>query len=99
VPAEPDVKRTVAFFDGQNLFHHAQEAFGYKFPNFSPLALASRICGASGFNLHKIHFYTGVPGARDDPFWHRFWVAKLLAICLAWASSLSLGLCATGRKL
>lgn len=31
---EPQVKRTIAFFDGQNLFHAAKEAFGYPYPNY-----------------------------------------------------------------
>jgi hypothetical protein len=31
---EPPVKRAIAFFDGQNLFHHAKAAFGYTYPNF-----------------------------------------------------------------
>ncbi|HEX7549996.1 MAG TPA: hypothetical protein VF579_05440 [Candidatus Methylomirabilis sp.] len=29
MPPEPTVKRTVAFIDGQNLFHAVREAFGY----------------------------------------------------------------------
>lgn len=29
MPDEPLIKRTVAFFDGQNLFHATKEAFGY----------------------------------------------------------------------
>jgi hypothetical protein len=29
MPAEPSIKRAVAFFDGQNLFYHAKAAFGY----------------------------------------------------------------------
>lgn len=28
MPVEPSTKRTVAFFDGQNLYHAAKEAFG-----------------------------------------------------------------------
>jgi hypothetical protein len=28
MPAEPAVKRTVAFVDGQNLFHNARNVFG-----------------------------------------------------------------------
>ena len=79
----PSIKRTVAFFDGQNLFHHAREAFGYHYPNYSPLALASRVCAQEGFNLHEIRFYTGVPSASDNPFWHKFWSAKLLAMSRA----------------
>ncbi len=48
VPAEPLVKRAVAFFDGQNLFHAAKEAFGHRFPNYDPPALAKRICQERG---------------------------------------------------
>jgi uncharacterized LabA/DUF88 family protein len=80
---EPAVKRTVAFFDGQNLFHHAREAFGYDYPSYSPLSLASQICKAEGFNLLAIHFYTGIPSQTDDPFWNSFWAAKLLAMSRA----------------
>jgi uncharacterized LabA/DUF88 family protein len=78
--SEPDIKRTVAFFDGQNLFHHVKEAFSYSYPNFSPLALATQICESNGYNLHKICFYTGIPSQKDDPRWNRFWSAKLLAM-------------------
>ena len=34
MPAEPLVKRAVAFIDGQNLYHAARESFGYTYPNF-----------------------------------------------------------------
>jgi hypothetical protein len=34
VPIEPSIKRAVAFFDGQNLFHAAKQAFGYRSPNY-----------------------------------------------------------------
>jgi uncharacterized LabA/DUF88 family protein len=80
MPQEPTIKRTVCFFDGQNLFHHAKEAFGYLYPNYSPLALASRICSSHGFSLSQIRFYTGIPSKHDGPFWNRFWAAKLLAM-------------------
>jgi uncharacterized LabA/DUF88 family protein len=79
----PTIKRTVAFFDGQNLYHHARDAFGYAYPNYSPLALASRICRDAGLNLHQIRFYTGVPSPADSPFWNGFWAAKLLAMSRA----------------
>jgi hypothetical protein len=29
ISTEPPVKRAIAFFDGQNLFHAAKRAFGY----------------------------------------------------------------------
>ncbi len=80
MPSEPSIKQTVAFFDGQNLFHHAKAAFGYSYPNYCPLSLASKVCTAGGFNLHEIRFYTGVPSARHNPTWNRFWSSKLLAL-------------------
>ena len=78
--AEPSVKRAVAFFDGQNLFHSARDAFGYTFPNYNPGALASAVCAAHGWQLHEVRFYTGVPNAADNARWNAFWAAKLLAM-------------------
>ena len=46
---EPTDKYTVAFFDGQNLFHHAKAAFGYSHTNFVPNLLAEAICAAEGW--------------------------------------------------
>lgn len=74
---EPDPKRTIAFFDGQNLFHAVREAFGFNFPNFDPLELALSVTSPRSWRLEKVRFYTGVPDARDDPFWNHFWTAKL----------------------
>ena len=34
MPAEPAVKRALAFIDGQNLFRCAKATFGYTFPNY-----------------------------------------------------------------
>lgn len=39
MPAEPPVKRAIAFFDGQNLFYAAKYAFGYSWPNYDPILL------------------------------------------------------------
>lgn len=77
MPQEPQIKRVAAFVDGQNLFHSAREAFGYSFPNYDPQALAAAICEAQGWTLTATHFFTGIPGAADDPRWNHFWVAKL----------------------
>jgi uncharacterized LabA/DUF88 family protein len=77
VPAEPSVKRTVVFIDGQNLFHAAREAFGYIFPNYDVRALAEHVCRARGWQLASVRFYTGVPDATDDPAWNHFWSGKL----------------------
>lgn len=75
--AEPAVKRTVAFFDGQNLFYAAKNAFGYAWPNFDPLKLAQTVCQTQGWQLDATFFYTGLPSPQDDPFWNHFWTAKL----------------------
>lgn len=74
---EPSVKRTFAFFDGQNLFHHAKEAFGYTYPNFDPRKLTESICSVRGWDVSGIYFYTGVPSLMDKPFWNHFWTAKM----------------------
>jgi uncharacterized LabA/DUF88 family protein len=66
----------VAFFDGQNLFHSAKVAFGYKYPNYDPLALAEAVCLNRGWQLVGTRFYTGIPDASDSPFWNHFWTAK-----------------------
>ncbi len=76
MPAEPQVKRAIAFFDGQNLFHSAKEAFGYSYPNFDPQALAQVVCADKGWVCSGVRFYTGVPDAGDNPFWNHFWTAK-----------------------
>jgi uncharacterized LabA/DUF88 family protein len=41
------------------------------------------VCRRNGFNLHEIHFYTGIPSTKDNPFWNKFWSAKLLAMSRA----------------
>ncbi len=77
MPPEPLIKRAIAFVDGQNLFHSAKEAFGYRYPNFDPLSLAQAICAARGWSSVATRFYTGVPAIADDPFWNHFWTARL----------------------
>ena len=74
---EPQVKRTIAFFDGQNLFHAAKEAFGYPYPNYDPHSLANAVCRQKGWALSGIRFYTGIPDPTIDPERHHFWTAKL----------------------
>jgi hypothetical protein len=65
MPAEPPVKRVVAFVDGQNLFYAAKKAFGYRFPNYNPKSLAERISASRGWTLSQTFFYTGIPDAID----------------------------------
>jgi len=71
------MKRVIAFIDGQNLFHHAKDAFGYHYPNYDIHRLVTTIVNSKGWNLSGICFYTGVPDAGDDPRWNRFWTNKL----------------------
>ncbi len=77
MPVEPSVKRTIAFFDGQNLFYAARDAFGYTYPNYDPHALAQQVCTPRGWGLAQVRFYTGIADPRVKPFWHDFWVRKL----------------------
>ncbi len=74
---EPPTKRVVAFFDGQNLFHCAKAAFGYRHPNYDVRALAEHVCQRRGWSLVQARFYTGVPDSQDNPAWNHFWTAKL----------------------
>jgi uncharacterized LabA/DUF88 family protein len=77
MPTEPASKRTIAFFDGQNLYHAVREAFGYVYPNYDVVALARSVCKTNSWDLIQTRFYTGVPDAADNPAWHQFWSAKL----------------------
>lgn len=77
MPEEPKIKRTFAFFDGQNLFYGAKLAFGYSYPNYAPVRLAESICGVKDWHLLETYFYTGVPASEDNVFWSHFWHAKL----------------------
>jgi len=74
---EPTNKRVVAFFDGQNLFHAAKQAFGYPFPNYDPQKLTQTICTQNAWDVSGIRFYTGIPDSSMDPDRHHFWVTKL----------------------
>jgi uncharacterized LabA/DUF88 family protein len=74
---EPSPKRCNAFFDGQNLFYCAKEAFGYKWPNYDPIKLAQTVCANEGWELKQIFFYTGVPSNTVKPHWNQFWNSKL----------------------
>jgi uncharacterized LabA/DUF88 family protein len=77
MPAEPDVKRAIAFIDGQNLFHNSRSAFGYTHPNYDVQKLAQAVCAGQGWTLQRVQFYTGVPSIADNAFWHAFWANKL----------------------
>lgn len=77
MPNEPTTKRAIAFFDGQNLFFNACDAFQHKYPNYDPKALATQVAQNEGWTLTEIRFYTGMPDRKKDPFWNHFWSAKL----------------------
>jgi len=47
LPVEPEIRRTFVFFDGQNLFYAAKEAFGYPYPNYDPRLLADTVCASN----------------------------------------------------
>ena len=77
MPSEPANKRTIAFIDGQNLFHSARDAFGYNYPNYDVQKLAAAVCQQNGWTLDRVCFYTGVPDPADNSFWNTFWGNKL----------------------
>jgi len=77
---EPAIKRAIIFFDGQNLFHGAREAFGYSYPNFDPVQLAKVVCEEKGWQLSQVRFYTGVHTPEGNDYWHLFWAKKLAAM-------------------
>lgn len=80
MPNEPDVKRAVSFFDGQNLYRHAKGAFGHHHPNYDPIKLSEAICTIHGWTSHGVRFYTGTPAANKNPMWHGYWQRRLLAM-------------------
>ena len=80
MPAEPDIKRAVSFFDGQNLYRHAKDAFGHHHPNYDPRRLADAVCADRGWVNHGVRFYTGVPSADRAPMWHGYWTRRLTAM-------------------
>ncbi|MBC6442556.1 MAG: NYN domain-containing protein [Rhodobacteraceae bacterium] len=55
------------FFDVQNLFRHAKDAFGHHHPNFDPVKLHEAVCEPRGWVAHAVRFYTGVPDLRRAP--------------------------------
>ncbi|WP_061926285.1 NYN domain-containing protein [Altererythrobacter epoxidivorans] len=70
----------VGFIDGQNLFMQAKRLFGYRTPNFDPLALHHEMCEVAGFLPGAVRFYTGLPSPRRQPRWHAFWCNKAEAM-------------------
>ncbi|MBF0565773.1 MAG: NYN domain-containing protein [Nitrospirae bacterium] len=77
MPIEPQIKRTIAFVDGQNLFYAAKHAFGYSYPNYDAICLTAKICKEKNWEHIQTRFYTGIPSPADNPFWNHFWTTKL----------------------
>lgn len=77
---EPAVKRAVGFFDGQNLYRHAKDAFGHHHPNCHPVKLFDAVCADRGWENRGVRFYTGIPAARHDEMRHGYWTNRLLAM-------------------
>jgi uncharacterized LabA/DUF88 family protein len=67
----------VAFFDGQNLFKAAEQAFNVTFPDYDPMLLAREVCKEEGWELAGVRFYTGVHAMKRNAHWHGFWSKKL----------------------
>jgi uncharacterized LabA/DUF88 family protein len=80
MPDEPPVKRAVAFYDGQNLYRHAKDAFGHHHPNYDPIKLFNAVCASGGWHNHGVRFYTGTPAADKARMWHGYWAKRLLVM-------------------
>ena len=77
---EPAVKRAIAFFDGQNLYRHAKDAFGHHHPNYDPKTLFDAVCADKGWVSRGVRFYTGTPDRAHDAMWHGYWTKRLLVM-------------------
>lgn len=89
---KPPVRYAMAFFDGQNLYQHAKEAFGYHHPNYDPVKLHHAVCANLGLTPNLTRFYTGVPDVNESPMWAGYWSNRVLAMKRA-------GIHVTTRKL
>ena len=79
--------RTIVFFDGQNLFRSAKDAWGpsqpnssspYDWPSYDVEKLAQYLVSLTpGRTLQEIHFYTGVHNRNVKPDLYWFWTNKL----------------------
>lgn len=73
-------KYAMGFFDAQNLFRHAKDAFGHIHPNFDPIKLHNAVCAVHGWNANLTRFYTGVPEQRRNRMWAGYWNNRVLAL-------------------
>lgn len=77
---EPATKRAMAFFDGQNLYRHAKDAFGHTHPNYDPKKLHEAVCQQHGWIPNLVRFYTGIPDVKDDAMWASYWTKRKLTM-------------------
>lgn len=78
----PNIKRTIAFFDCQNLFHNAKKLWHYSNANFNPILLSQLVVNKhknDGWKLTGIRLYTGIHEVTINPSLNRFWLQKLKA--------------------
>ena len=78
--AAPSPVRAIGFFDGQNLYRHAKDAFNHSHPNFDPQKLHNAVCSAKGWQPAGVRFYTGTPAQERQPMWHGYWANRLLTM-------------------
>jgi uncharacterized LabA/DUF88 family protein len=69
--------RVIAFFDGQNLFAAARDAFGFTTASYGVPRLAQAIALQRRWDLVQTRFYTGMPDRQDNPGLHHHWTARL----------------------
>jgi len=69
--------RAIAFFDGQNLFAAARDAFGFTTPSYGVPRLAQAIALQRGWDLIETRFYTGTSNRQESPRLHHHWTLRL----------------------
>lgn len=72
--------RAMGFFDAQNLFRHAKDAFGHIHPNFDPIKLHAAVCAAHNWTPNLVRFYTGVPELARNAMWTGYWNNRVMAL-------------------
>ena len=78
--SQPEKLYAMAFFDGQNLFRHAMDAFGHYHPNYDPVKLHRDVCLMKGWIPNLVRFYTGVPDPNESPIWAAYWSNRVIAL-------------------
>ena len=58
--------KTVALFDGQNLYHMVRHAFGSISAQVNPQALAWAVCHSNGWELTETRYYTGIHSSQEN---------------------------------